>query len=209
MGQMVLDYLLVILAIAVSWSYGSGPPPQDRSTGTTALRSTSHAAIDDAPALTSAMGSVGPLADTLEKICVACGYRSIDTFVNGACESYETITNAFADGEIEAQASLLSDPVRLAFAAAIKARRERGEDCELTFIGFQSVDVINAELANGVAQITVHFRSQIVSATRDTLGKVVTGDPHRSVETSDLWTFERDLSSRAPQWILVGSDATD
>lgn len=209
MGQMVLDYLLVIIAIAVSWSYRASPPSQDGSTEINAPRSSIQPAAAKAIGLDMTEGSGAPLASILRKICIASGYPSIDAFLEGARESYETITGAFADGEIEAQAYLLSNTVRQTFGAAILARQERGEICELTFIGFQDVDITDAAIEDGVAQISVRFQSHIVSATRDVLGKVLAGDPLHVVDVSEHWTFERELTSRSPEWVLVGTVTPD
>ena len=55
------------------------------------------------------------------------------------------------------------------------------------------------------AQVTVRFLSELISATRNTASEVVTGDPKRVKEVTDIWTFARDLSSRNPNWRLVAT----
>ena len=208
MSQTILDYLLVIIAIAVSWSYRAQPPSQGGSAEINSTRSI-HPAVAREIGLDRTDSSPVSLAGVLRRICIACGYPSIDAFLEGARESYETVTRAFASGEIEAQAYLLADAVRQTFAAAILARKERGETCELTFICFQNVDITDAAMENGVAQLSVRFRSHVVSATRDVLGKVVAGDPLHVAGVSELWTFERELPSNSPHWVLVGTGALD
>ena len=211
MSQILLDYLLVIIAIAVSWSYRPHPPPEDDSVGgNTALGPSLQGPAAVSKAGPSTAGGVSaPVARVLGRICLANGYTGIDTFLDGARESYEIIVQAFASGELEPHAYLLSESVGQTFAAAILARQARGETCELTFICFQEVDIADAVLDNDTAQISVRFRSHVVSATRDSLGKVVAGDPLRVVQVAELWTYERELRSRAPHWVLVGTETID
>jgi predicted lipid-binding transport protein (Tim44 family) len=57
-----------------------------------------------------------------------------------------------------------------------------------------------------MAEITVRFDAEIVSATRDPEGRVIAGDANRSIETHDLWTFSRHLNSTDPSWLLIATD---
>jgi predicted lipid-binding transport protein (Tim44 family) len=210
MSQILLDYLLVIIAIAVSWSYRPHPPPEDDGiVGNAALQTSSQGPAAAKAGSYPAGSAPAPLARVLGRICLASGYPGIDTFLDGARESYEIIVQAFASGELEPHAYLLSESVGQTFAAAIRARQARGESCELTFICFQEVDIADAVLDNDTAQISVRFRSHVVSATRDSLGKVLAGDPLRVVQVAELWTFERELRSRARHWVLVATETID
>jgi predicted lipid-binding transport protein (Tim44 family) len=77
---------------------------------------------------------------------------------------------------------------------------------ESKFVAIESSDITAAELRAKTAQITVHFVSQLVSATRDKEGKVVDGNPERVTDVTDVWTFARDISSRDPNWKLVATE---
>ena len=57
------------------------------------------------------------------------------------------------------------------------------------------------------AQITVRFRSKLVSVTRDKDGNVIDGNAERVTDITDIWTFARDLSSRDPNWKLLATEA--
>jgi predicted lipid-binding transport protein (Tim44 family) len=74
-------------------------------------------------------------------------------------------------------------------------------------VGIKSADVVEAELKGGVAQLTVKFVSELISATRDRAGVVIAGDPKRIREVTDIWTFARDVASRDPNWKLVATQA--
>jgi len=57
----------------------------------------------------------------------------------------------------------------------------------------------------------VRFVSQLISATRDKAGTVLSGDPQKVKEVTDIWTFQRDVSTpRArenPNWKLIATQA--
>ena len=58
-----------------------------------------------------------------------------------------------------------------------------------------------------MAHVTVRFVSELISATRDREGAVITGDPKRIKEVIDIWTFAREVASRDPNWKLVATQA--
>ena len=45
-----------------------------------------------------------------------------------------------------------------------------------------------------MAQLTVKFVSELISATRDKAGEVIAGDPKRIKEVTDIWTFAREVA---------------
>ena len=44
------------------------------------------------------------------------------------------------------------------------------------------------------------------AVTRNKEGDVVAGSLSDAVQTRDLWTFRRDISSRDPNWLLIETD---
>jgi predicted lipid-binding transport protein (Tim44 family) len=79
---------------------------------------------------------------------------------------------------------------------------------DFTFIGLDKSDIVEAELAGQIAQITMRFKSQLISVTKDSDGRVIDGDPTEVTEMTDIWTFARDVSSGDPNWKLVATEAT-
>ena len=57
-----------------------------------------------------------------------------------------------------------------------------------------------------VATVTVRFEADIAAVTRNRDGEVVAGSLSDAVQTRDLWTFRRDLSTRDPNWVLDETD---
>jgi predicted lipid-binding transport protein (Tim44 family) len=132
-----------------------------------------------------------------------------DGFVKGARAAYEIIVTAFAEGNRKTLKGLLSREVYDGFAGAITDRESRGEQVDQSFVGIKGADIVEAELKNQMAQVTVKFVSELISATRDRGGEVINGDPKRIKEVTDIWTFAREVDSRDPNWKLVATQAAN
>jgi len=130
-----------------------------------------------------------------------------DGFLKGAKVAYELIVTAFAEGNRRSLKDLLSREVYDGFAGAISDRETRGETIEQSFVGIKGADIVEAELKQGVANVTVKFVSELISATRDRGGEVVAGDPMKIKEVTDIWTFSREVASRNPNWRLIATQA--
>jgi predicted lipid-binding transport protein (Tim44 family) len=135
--------------------------------------------------------------------------RSFDPkhFIAGARAAYEMIVTAYAEGDRRTLKNLLSKDVADGFEAVIRERETRGETAESRFVSIDATDITAAELRGRTAQVTVRFRSHLVTVTRDRSGNVVDGNPDVVTEVTDVWTFARDLSSRDPNWKLVATEA--
>lgn len=133
-------------------------------------------------------------------------------FMQGAKAAYEMIVTAFAEGNRRILKDLLDPDVYDGFVAAINDRESRGEIIDQSFVGIEKADIIEADLNKGIATITVRFVSQLISATRDRNGTIISGDDKKVKEVTDIWTFSRDLSTaraRAnPNWKLIATQAS-
>jgi predicted lipid-binding transport protein (Tim44 family) len=116
---------------------------------------------------------------------------------------------AFAEGDEKALAQLLGKDVLDGFERAITEREQRGETLQSTLVGIDKADIIEAEVKNKQAFLTVKFVSELISVTRDADGEVVEGDPKKVREVTDIWTFCRETASRNPNWKLVATEAAN
>jgi predicted lipid-binding transport protein (Tim44 family) len=130
-------------------------------------------------------------------------------FLDGAKSAYEMIVMAFADGDEAVLKELLGSDVYDGFEGAIRERERRGEKVESTLVGINKADIIEAEVKNRTAYVTVKFVSELISVTRDAEGEVVEGDPKKVREVTDIWTFARETASRNPNWRLVATEAAN
>ena len=132
---------------------------------------------------------------------------SPSTFLDGGNMAYEMIVNAFADADETSLRNLLSADVFEGFKAAIEGRQERGETVKSSFVGIDTSEIVNADVQDNEAQVTVRFESQIISATYDKDEKLIEGSDNDVARVIDIWTFARDIRSRDPNWKLVATEA--
>jgi predicted lipid-binding transport protein (Tim44 family) len=146
-----------------------------------------------------------PLAASLLDIQLSDRVFDKDKFLSGARTAYEMVVTAYAAGDRIALRPLLSDEVYAAFDTAIKGREERGEKIAFTFVGFKEVKFVAAALKGRMAEITLAFAAQFVSATSDAKGAPIDGDAKSVRDVTDVWTFARDVSAGDPNWLLVAT----
>lgn len=148
------------------------------------------------------------LAASLEQIAEADPSFTPRSFVEGAKMAYEMIVDGFAKGDKAALKNLLSKEVFDGFARAIDERQGKGHRVESRFVGVDKATIESASLIGGKkATITMAFVSELITATYDGAGDVIDGDPKEIREVTDVWTFERDVTSRNPNWKLVATEA--
>ncbi|HJN25442.1 MAG TPA: Tim44/TimA family putative adaptor protein [Rhodospirillales bacterium] len=152
---------------------------------------------------------VTPLLQGLRTI--AAGDRDFDPdeFISGARIAFEYILGAYAGGDAKSLKPLLNADVFANFSMSIREREEAGQTMEETLVGIRKAEIVEAELVESIAQITVKFVSDQVHALSDSDGNVVEGDPNKIVDVTDFWTFSRDTRSRDPNWSLAATRSLD
>ncbi len=141
----------------------------------------------------------------LDAIAAADPSFAVKPFLDGAKSAYEMIVTSFADGDRQVLQNLLDKPVYDSFAAALSEREKRREKVETTFIAIDNGSIADANLRGRMAEITLRFSAQMITATRDAAGDVIDGSADKVVEINDTWSFARDLASRDPNWKLVST----
>jgi len=149
-----------------------------------------------------------PLALGLDAIAAQDSSFDPRHFISGARSAYEMIVLAFANGDRRALKDLLSSEVYESFDAVIKDREKHEQKTETRFVSIDKAELVNAEARDRAAQLTVRFVSQMISVTRDKAGAIVVGNPEKVSDITDVWTFARDITSRDPNWKLVGTGST-
>ena len=146
-----------------------------------------------------------PLAAAIAQLAGADSTFAPNSFLEGAKLAYEMIVDGFAKGDKPALKDLLTRDVYDGFATAIDARAAAGQRIEQKFVGIGKADLTAIELQGKRAQITVKFVSEIISATLARDGAVVDGDAKLIREITDVWTFEREVAARDPNWKLAAT----
>jgi predicted lipid-binding transport protein (Tim44 family) len=170
----------------------------------------------DAPAAADRWGGFAkpgtPLAQGFDAIAAQDASFDPKSFVTGARAAYEMIVTAFAQGDRKMLTSLLSREVFEGFDAAIRDRESRNEKVDTTFVSIDKAEIVDAQLRERQAQVTVRFVSQLITATRDGKGNVVDGNAEKVVEVTDVWTFARGGAGQNPNdptWLLVATESAN
>ena len=130
----------------------------------------------------------------------------VDKFIDGARAAYQMIVKAFAAGDRKTLEGLLAPQVKDRFEAAMAAREAEGRTETVEFRHPPRTDLESSEVDGEVARIRVRFLGELQTRTRPAAGGEETSGERRTAET---WTFERDLSSKDPNWTLVRVDAAE
>ncbi|MBJ3777808.1 Tim44/TimA family putative adaptor protein [Acuticoccus mangrovi] len=148
-----------------------------------------------------------PLYDALHGIMSVDPSFDPKNFMSGASMAYEMIVTAFANGDRDTLRPLLSSEVMEGFDAAISSREAAGQTMSTTLIGIEKLALTDASLKGDVARVTARIDSQMITATYDKGGALVDGDPNKVVDVVDVWTFERRVTAKDPNWVLVATES--
>jgi predicted lipid-binding transport protein (Tim44 family) len=128
----------------------------------------------------------------------------VNGFLHGSRQAYEMVVRAFAGGDRETLGRLLSPSVMDSFERVIKQREAEGRTEQVEFLNGPRADLEKAEVDGDIGRAVVRFLAEFRSRSKGPEGEAV--DDRR---TAELWTFERDLKSRDPNWTLVHVDAAE
>ncbi|MEO8925693.1 MAG: TIM44-related membrane protein TimA [Caulobacteraceae bacterium] len=128
----------------------------------------------------------------------------VGQFLQGARGAYQTIVKAFAAGDRVALKPLLAPQVMDGFEAAIHERETKGRTESVDFLQPPRADLESIDLLGDVAKASVRFLAELRNRSKGSEGEAV--DDRR---TAEVWTFERNLKSRNPNWTLIHVDAAE
>ncbi|MFL2844760.1 MAG: Tim44/TimA family putative adaptor protein [Candidatus Puniceispirillaceae bacterium] len=130
-------------------------------------------------------------------------------FVQGATSAFEMILSAYADGDQAQLQRLLSYDLSNTFMQTIHERTVAKESLEITVNEIREVSILNVELVDAVAAVTVHFHTMQTRIARNEHGDVMDDGDTEPREFTDIWTFERDLTLSDPNWKLAETESAD
>ena len=128
-------------------------------------------------------------------------------FIQGATAAFNMILTAFAEGDQAQLKRLLSYELLQSFMQTIHDRTSAKETLEITVNDIREVSILNVEIADSVASITVHFHTIQIRIARDEHGDVMDDSDTEPREFIDIWTFERDLTLADPNWKLAETES--
>jgi predicted lipid-binding transport protein (Tim44 family) len=139
-----------------------------------------------------------------EAVTGAAAVRSRDpsfdpgAFIAGARAAYEMIVLAFSQGDRRTLQNLLTPSVYNTFEGAIRQREDEGRSETTEFLQAPRADLEDVQLEGDMARVKVRFLAEFRTRSKGPEGEAV--DDRR---TAELWTFERNVNSRDPNWALA------
>jgi predicted lipid-binding transport protein (Tim44 family) len=161
------------------------------------------------PAWEGVAEETSELGQALQQIAGSAPGFTGAAFLQNSISAHEHIMEAFAAGNTAALKPLLNDPTFKIFEAEIKRRHDAGEKHEFRFVSPEKAALRAARVTGQLASLDVAFTSQVISATKDKNGKVLSGDDRRIVTLKEVWTFERALGPGDSTWQLADTRDDD
>ena len=200
--QLIELIIFAVLAAVVLYQLYSvlgrrvGRQPEDLNPATASARTAEEPALEaarDAASLTglAALRARDPSFD-------------VASFLHGAKQAYELVVTAFARGDRDTLRRLLSPSVMESFESVMATREAEGRTEAVEFLHPPRADLEKVEAQDDIGRAVVRFLAEFRSRTKGPEGEAV--DDRR---TAELWTFERSLKSRDPNWTLVHVDAAE
>ncbi|MFV0625935.1 MAG: Tim44/TimA family putative adaptor protein [Alphaproteobacteria bacterium] len=142
----------------------------------------------------------------LDKNLLQIPHFSKERFINSSKKAFEIIITSFSKGDVSTLENLVSKGLLKKFRDVIEQREKDGIIAETDFVGFELAEIKDAKiLKTGIAKITMKFISEQVNILKNALGDVVEGDENFIQNITDIWTFERNLTSTSPNWLLTST----
>lgn len=148
--------------------------------------------------------SAGPAVEGLRQIAAADTGFSLPQFLDGAKGAYGMILEAFAAGDKDTLAALLTDDVKESYFAAIDDLAAKGLSQTTDLARLIDAEVVSAEKSGKTGIIRVAYFAELATALTDKDGNVVEGDLDILSRVREIWSYERKLGDKNPNWRLSG-----
>ena len=113
------------------------------------------------------------------------------------------VQTAYSREDVDKLGAMTTPEMLSYFAKDLSDNAKQGVRNEVSDVKLLQGDLSEAWREEGTEYATVAMRFSLVDATVDrATGQVVSGDPSRPTEATELWTFRRDDRARAEGWQL-------
>ena len=129
---------------------------------------------------------------------------SLKKFKDGAMQAFEMVVRGFAEKKRDALKFLLSGDVYQDFNTIMEQRENDGLEAGTTVVSIDDAEILNIELKENICHIVVKFVSEQIHFLKNKAGEIIEGSKNQIDKVTDIWTFERNLSSKKPNWTVVG-----
>jgi len=157
------------------------------------------------PALPTTPGVTEPAALTgLAALRARDPSFDVARFMQGARQAFTMVIKAFAAGDRNTLKPLLAPEVMTTFETAMAEREHEGRSEQVEFLQEPRADLESLGVIGDLAKASVRFLAEFSSRSKGPEGEAV--DDRR---TAEVWTFQRNLTSRDPNWTLIHIDLAE
>jgi predicted lipid-binding transport protein (Tim44 family) len=125
-------------------------------------------------------------------------------FMQGARQAFTMVVKAFAAGDRNTLKPLLAAEVMTTFETVMAEREQEGRTEQVEFLQEPRADLESLGVIGDLAKASVRFLAEFRSRSKGPEGEAV--DDRR---TAEVWTFQRNLNSRDPNWTLIHVDPAE
>lgn len=151
-----------------------------------------------------ALVSDGTIVAALKSIKEKDAHFNVTRFIEGAHMAFEMVFEAFAKGDKQTLNMLLAESLAKDFAEEIDARAaNKDRRTDTTLVSIVGKEILQASLAADIARITVKFTSEQITLIRNAKSEIIEGNPSETHHVIDEWVFERDITSKNPNWKII------
>ncbi len=163
---------------------------------------------EDKPAVIDPVEDTGDFPDIANIRAFDPGF-SLNVFLDQAQGAYGVILESFAEGDRDLLGELLTPKVYEVYDAAI-TDRDLNNLVQVTDLArIIHAEVTHVSCPDKVARISVSFDAELSSALKDADGNVVQGEADMLSRSSEVWSFERNMADRNPNWLLADVAPSD
>ena len=126
-----------------------------------------------------------------------------EEFLKGAQNFFQMVINSFVKGNLKDIVNYIDDKLIKSFKLVIDERIEEGESLKIEIVKMQSIKIKDVKELKNFLRLSVLFETKQIKVLKDKNGKVIDGDPKKSILVKDLWTFEKEIKSKDMNWKLV------
>lgn len=126
----------------------------------------------------------------LENVYKKVNYFNHKEFLEGAKKAFEIIITSFNNGDKKTLKGLVSNDVYSSFEKAID-QNENDPTSQFYSLVIDSIE--DAKVENNIISISINFISE----------QMINEDEGKIIKNKDTWTFEKEVNSSSPIWILT------
>ena len=131
---------------------------------------------------------------------------SEEDFKEGAKSAFKIIVNAFSNNDLDSLRQLLGYELLQDFTKAISEKSSDSNEVKTKIDSIESVEILDCSVFDNIASITVKIISIQSKISENP------GDDNSEINKEtlkDKWVFEKDLTSKDPNWKLVETDTAE